>query len=314
MVLSLQHFALGVPSLKEGADFYQAFGLDMNEGHQDSLSFRAPGRPHDEIVLIETGKKRQFQYISFGADSGGLKRIKARLQERGIEQLDPPFDEAPNGLWLRDPDGALINVHEVKPAVLKADKQPLINHPGTNNRLNARGCPPFDAVAKPLRLGHMILFSPDVMRKAQFFCDVLEMKISDTIEGGYAAFLRTAADESDHHVVGILKSDGSGFHHASFEVASADHAAIAARTLLGKEDNGGGRHAWGPGRHGVGSNYFHYFRDPWNGMTEYFYDIDIITADYDWEPQDWTKKDGMFLWSSDGMPPSDFGKNYELDD
>jgi len=314
MVLSLQHFALGVPDLKAGADFYTAFGLDMSEGQNDTLHFRAEGRPHDEVILIETGQKRAFQYISFGADEAGIKRIKQKLIDRGIQELDKPFDAAPAGIWFRDPDGALVNVHKTIPAILQADTAPLINHPGINNRVNQRGCPPFDTVAKPLRLGHMILFSPDVMKKAKFYCDVLEMKISDTIEGGYAAFLRTAANPSDHHVMGIIKSEGPGFHHASFEVASSDHIAIAARNLLGSDNKGGGRHAWGPGRHGVGSNFFHYFRDPWNGMAEYFYDIDVIDADYDWETMDWTKKDGMFLWSSDGMPPKDFGHNYELDD
>lgn len=53
--------------------------------------------------------------------------------------------------------------------------------------------------------------------------------------------------------------------------------------------------AWGPGRHGVGSNYFHYFRDPWNGMAEYFHDMDYIPESFKWEAKEWTKKDGMFL-------------------
>lgn len=313
MVLTLQQFALGVPDLAPGADFYQAFGLNMRESGKDQLAFRSDGRPHDEVVLIETGDKRRLQYISFGADEAGLKRIQSNLEARGIEQLDPPNPDAPEGLWFRDLDGVLVNVQKVTPAQVKADTEPLINHPGIVNRINERGCPPFDTKGRPTRMGHMIVFSPDVMAKAKFYCDVLGMKISDTIEGGYAAFLRTAADPSDHHVMGILKSDDYGFHHASFEMASADHAAIGARTLLGTEDNGGGRHAWGPGRHGVGSNYFHYFRDPWNGMAEYFYDIDVISADHEWEAQDWTKKDGMFLWSNDGMPPSDFGRNYEID-
>jgi hypothetical protein len=84
---------------------------------------------------------------------------------------------------------------------------------------------------------------------------------------------------------------------------------VAATRLFSK----GYKHAWGPGRHGVGSNYFHYFRDPWDGMAEYFHDIDYIPEKAAWEPQDWTKKSGMFLWSADGPPPPDFGRNYELD-
>jgi hypothetical protein len=90
---------------------------------------------------------------------------------------------------------------------------------------------------------------------------------------------------------------------------SADHAAIGAKRLL--EANG--RQAWGPGRHGVGANYFHYFRDPWDGMAEYYWDMDFISGDKEWDVSDWTKKEGMFIWSADGMPPPDFGKNYEAE-
>ena len=306
MVLSLQHFALGVPDLKAGADFYTAFGLNMHEG-ADCLGFRCDGRDHDEVVLIETGQPRKFQYISFGSDHAGLARISKALQERGVAQLDPPLPDAPGGLWFRDPDGNSVNVHFANNNGASPEQVPAVNRPGVMSRINQRGCPPFDIAARPRKLGHMILFTTDVPRQYKFYVDVLGMQVSDLIADGFAAFLRASGD-SDHHVMGLLKSTAPGFHHASFEIGSIAEAEVAAARLLGA----GGKHAWGPGRHGVGSNYFHYFRDPWNGMAEYYFDIDYITADCDWEPQEWTKKDGMFLWSADGPPPQDFGQNYEI--
>jgi hypothetical protein len=42
---------------------------------------------------------------------------------------------------------------------------------------------------------------------------------------------------------------------------------------------------WGLGRHSLGSNLFHYTRDPWGSWIEYFTDIDHITED--WSPRDW---------------------------
>lgn len=305
MVLSLQHFALGVPDLKAGADFYTTFGLNMSEG-PDRLAFRCDSRDHDEVVLIETGKDREFQYIAFGADELGLGRVSKALQERGIVQLDPPFPDAPDGLWFRDPDGNFVNVHLADGAGAAAEPVPVINRPGVMERVNTRGCPPFDIPARPRKLGHMILFTTDVPRQSQFYVDVLGMHVTDRIADGYAAFMRTAGD-SDHHVLGLLQSTAPGFHHASFEMGSIDETEVAATRLFGN----GHKHAWGPGRHGVGSNYFHYFRDPWNGMAEYYFDIDYITQDAEWIAQEWTKKDGMFLWSADGPPPKDFGQNYE---
>ncbi|MEQ8936890.1 MAG: VOC family protein [Amphiplicatus sp.] len=78
MVLSLQHFALGVPDLKAGADFYTTFGLNMLAS-DNVLAFRCDNRPHDEVVLIETGKSRKFHHISFGTDAAGMARLEKNI-------------------------------------------------------------------------------------------------------------------------------------------------------------------------------------------------------------------------------------------
>ena len=305
MVLSLRHVALAIPDLTAGADFYTTFGMNMREG-DDLLAFHCDNRDHDEIVLLETGKPRKFHHISFATDAAGLTRIEDHLKARNIERLQPPYREADDGLWFHDADGNLVNVHKAPPAATAPEPEPAINRPGVVNRVNQRGCPPFDMDPRPRRLGHMILFSPDVARQTTFYMEVLGMRLSDRIVDGFAAFLRTDGD-SDHHVVALLHSTAPGFHHASFEMASIDETEVAAKRLYGK----GYKHAWGPGRHGVGPNYFHYFRAPWNGMVEYFFDIDHVPADCDWPVAEWTKPSGMFLWSADGPPPEDFGRNYE---
>lgn len=308
MIHSLRHFALTVPDLTAGADFYQAFGLNMAERAPGiALGFRSDGRDHDEVLIVETGRDRKFHHLSFGTDAVGLAGIEQRLKHAGIERLAPPAPDAPDGLWFHDVDGNLVNVTVAQKQVQAAEPIPRVNRPGVVARSGERGCPTRDAPARPRRLGHMILFTPDVTRMQRFYCQMLGMKVSDTIVDEYAAFLRLPGD-SDHHVLGLLKERGPGFHHASFEMGSIDEAELGAQRLFGK----GFRHAWGPGRHGVGSNYFHYFRDPWNGMCEYYFDIDFVPGDFEWPTTDWTKKDGMFLWSADGPPPPDFGRNYEL--
>lgn len=305
MISSLLHFALGVPDLKAGEEFYTAFGLNMIE-ENDRLAFRCDNRLHDEVVLIETGQDRKFQYISFGSDLAGLDRIKKVLDDRGIEQLDPPFKEGPVGLWFRDPDNNLVNVQLAEQSLVAAESVLEINRPGVNLRIDQRGCPSSTLTARPRKLGHMILFTPHVAQQQRFYNEVLGMQLSDTIVDEYGAFMRVAGG-SDHHVLGFLHSSAPGFHHASFEMGSIDEAEVSAMRIFQK----GHRHAWGPGRHAIGSNYFHYFRDPWNGMAEYYFDIDYISNDREWQPVDWTKKEGMFLWAADGPPPKDFGTNYE---
>jgi catechol 2,3-dioxygenase-like lactoylglutathione lyase family enzyme len=305
MIRSLQHLALGIPDLTPGAEFYTAFGMTMHEG-EDRLGFRCDGVDHDEIILVDTGRDRHVHHVAFGTDTTGLARIAQKLDDRNIVRLDPPYADAPDGVWFRDPDGNLVNVHIAEPSPRLAEPVPDINRPGVTARIGRRGCPTPDIAARPRRLGHIILFTPNVPRQMAFYCDVLGMRITDTIVDDYAGFMRTG-DDSDHHVVGLLNSPKPGFHHASFEMGSIDEAELGAKRLFGK----GYRHAWGPGRHAIGSNYFHYFRDPWNGLAEYFFDIDHIPAAFEWASEEWTKKDGMFLWSADGPPPPDFGKNYE---
>jgi catechol-2,3-dioxygenase len=307
MITSLQHIALGIPSMKTGTDFYEDFGLETVD-RPDHVAMRCFGRDQDQIVLIETGQDRKFHHASFGTTAPGLIAIQKKLEDRGIALLDPPFAGAADGIWFRDPEGILVNVQVAEAAPFRTDtQQAAINRPGLNTRLAQKGCPPFDIKPKPRRMGHFILFVRDVFAQSAFYCEVLGFQLSDRITDGYAAFMRTAGS-SDHHVLAMLKSDGTGFHHASFEMGDIDEAEVAAASFLSK----GHKHAWGPGRHGVGSNYFHYFRDPWNGMAEYFCDIDFIPGEAEWEPMEWTKKDGMFLWSADGPPPPDFGRNYEL--
>lgn len=307
MIRSLQYFALGVPKLEPGCDFYSTFGLETID-RPDHVAFRCHDRAQDQIVLVETGRDRKLHHLSFGTDGAGLAKIAANLQRHGIDRLDPPYGGAPDGLWFHDGDGNLINIQIADAQPIPAEPLRASNGPGRVGRLGQRGCPERNHPVRPRRLGHLIIFARDVPAQARFYCDVLGMRVSDTIQGGYAAFLRTAGT-SDHHVLGLISSATPGFHHASFEMGSIDEAELGAMRLFHK----GYRHAWGPGRHGVGSNYFHYFRDPWNGLAEYFFDIDVIPDDFPWEAKDWTKKDGMFLWSADGMPPSDFSQNYEAE-
>ena len=74
-------------------------------------------------------------------------------------------------------------------------------------------------------------------------------------------------------------------------------------------DAQGYTHGWGVGRHVLGSNYFHYVRDPWGSFAEYSYDIDFIPADVDWPAADHPPEDSFYVW---GPPvPDDFVINHE---
>ena len=71
----------------------------------------------------------------------------------------------------------------------------------------------------------------------------------------------------------------------------------------------GYRDGWGLGRHVIGSNFFHYIRDPWNTMAEYFCDIDHIPEDAEWDVRNWPEEDLLYLWGP--RTPADFAHNFE---
>jgi catechol-2,3-dioxygenase len=302
VIRSLQHLALSLPRIEDAQQFYRAFGLDVGE-RDGGLVARCEGRAQDQVVVRE-GATRGLAYLSFGTRPADLAPTKARLEARGVQLLDPPFAGAPDGLWFRDPDHNLVHLGVEQPAPVRAAVPVAINTSSALQRSSARGCLPFGLSPQPLRLGHVILFTPSPARQAAFYQEALGMKLSDRVGDDMVMFLRGASD-GDHHLVGFLRETTPGLHHASFEMDSVDHIELAARRVY----EGGYKHVWGTGRHCVGSNMFHYFRDPWGTLAEYFYDIDYIPEGSSWEAKNWSKEQGLFLWSNDGPPPADFPKN-----
>jgi catechol 2,3-dioxygenase-like lactoylglutathione lyase family enzyme len=302
MIRSLHHVGIAVPDLEVGRSFYETFGLEAIP-QSDRLTMRCVGRAQDQVVLLEAPQKR-LHHLSFGTSAAELPVMRARLEAAGTQMVEPPYDDGSDGIWFHDPDGTLVNLRIAESAPIQPGPVPLVNSPGSYSRFAQAGCPSKDLKAMPRKLGHLIKFTTDVNRSLDFYTRHLGMKLTDR-SGNFVAFLR-CGNGGDHHVLGLLQSEKPGLHHLSFEVGSIDELGMGAKQMI----DAGYRHVWGLGRHIGGSNFFQYFRDPWNSMAEYYWDIDIIPDGAHWEPIDVPPKDIMFLWAPTA-PPEDFGKNYE---
>ncbi|MBT4425450.1 MAG: metapyrocatechase [Rhodospirillaceae bacterium] len=300
-VQSLQHYCLAVPDPALGVKFYEDFGLE-GKARSDHVALRCAGRDQDQVLLVE-GSRRQLHHLCFATPAGELAALQQALEADGSELLDPPAAAAADGLWFHDPEGVLINVRAGEAAPWAEAPEWHINSPGHYTRQGERGYPPRDLVIKPRRLGHVLTFTTDFQRQVDFYTRVLGLRLSDQSEG-MVAFLHCQGG-SDHHVLAFLAGDRPGFHHASFEVANIDEVGLGGRQMIAK----GYRDGWGFGRHVIGSNFFHYIRDPWNGLAEYFCDIDHIPADMDWEAKNWPLEDSLYVWGPD--VPADFPINFE---
>ena len=303
-IRNLQHFALTVPDVAAGVKFYADFGLDARE-ERGRTALRCQGREQDQVILIE-GTQKRMHHVAFGTRAMELEELKRRLAQNGTDLLDAPKEAPGEGIWFRDPDGLLVNVLTAEAAPWRTAGEWKINSPGCLNRAGIPGCPKRDIPVRPTRLGHVLRFTPQLDAMVDFYTRVVGLKLSDRAQD-IVAFLHTHGG-SDHHVLAFVRSDRPGFHHASFEVANVDEIGMGACRMLDK----GYRDGWGLGRHVIGSNFFHYIRDPWNSMAEYFCDIDYIPADMDWKPTNYSAEDSLYVWGP--KLPESFAVNFEASD
>ena len=134
---------------------------------------------------------------------------------------------------------------------------------------------------------------------------MLGLRLSDE-SGGLVAFMH-GIHGSDHHMVAFAKSEAPGLHHCSWDVASIQDIGLGAMHMA---DSGYSK-GWGLGRHVLGSNYFHYVRDPWGSYSEYSCDIDYIPVETDWHSASHPIENSFYLLGTE--TPTDFAFNHEAD-
>ena len=299
-VHSLDHFAMAVPDLEEARRYYSAFGLDVRERGQ-GLDLHTFDHPHRWGVLTE-GPRKALRYLSFGIFADDVERFAGHLDACGVQRLDPPPGVDSNGFWFHDPDGSLVEL-KVAEKSSPNTKSPAVLDSVPANR---RGAPVRGQgmLVKPRRMAHALMFARDVPHMLAFYTRVLGLRLSDEA-GGVIAFLH-GVHGSDHHMIAFAKSEGPGFHHCSWDVGAINEIGVGAAQMADKGYSAG----WGLGRHVLGSNYFHYVRDPWGSYCEYSCDIDYVSADQDWNGESHGVENSLYLWGPE--VPVDFAFNHEV--
>ncbi len=296
---SMDNFNMFVPDLKKAQEFYTAFGLDVRE-EGNLLGLYTFGHGHRWGSLTE-GPSKKMSFLSFGVFEDDLQMFRGHVEGQGVKLIDPPPGFESNGFWFRDHDGNLIELR-VAEKTSPSQKSETSNISVAANQAAA----PLRSKAEtvhPRRLAHILIFTRDVDRAIIFYTSVLGLRLSDR-SGDGIAFLH-GVHGSDHHLVAFAKSDAPGLHHLSWDVGSINEVGLGAMQMADK----GFSRGWGLGRHVLGSNYFHYVRDPWGSYSEYSSDIDYVSADHDWQAGDHAPEDAFYIWGP--TPPSDFTTNYE---
>ncbi len=303
-VHSVHQFVFSVPDLAEAQRFYSAFGLDVRV-HHAQLDLYSFGHPHRWATIVHTPGPKQLQFVSYGVFAEDEQVLRQQVRQAGLECEPHPLHRVADagGFWLRDPDGVatqIVVADKVSPSE-KTRPAPTQAVPLGKGAAPSRSTAPM---IRPRYLSHILRYSPDVPRMTGFCEAVLGLRLSDR-SGDGIAFIHTPHG-SDHHLVAFAKSHAAGLHHSSWDVASFDEVGQGAEQM---REAGWGQ-GWGVGRHVLGSNHFHYVRDPWGSYAEYSSGIDFVPSDLDWPAADHPPADSFYVWGP--APPVDFVTNYEV--
>jgi catechol 2,3-dioxygenase len=303
-VLGMLSFTLEVPDIEEGVRFYSDAGL-ISAVEGDVARLRCEGQERASITLLGGFASKRLHHVALRAEDLGA--IAERVPRFGGRLVTAPEGFPNSGLWVEDPHGMLLHLVEL-PCDPPLEGGPAfeINAPGRILRKRRSAMLPTGAygAVHPLRLGHVLVFSPDVPVSVRFVTEALGMGLADRSQDVIA--FCCARKDSEHHVLAFAKSPGVGFHHASFQVNDPDEVGRGGRALAGKMGKGD----WGFGRHTVGSNFFHYIQDPWGSWFEYYSDMDYIDDYALWTPTNYALEDSLANWGP--AVPGDFVHNYEV--
>jgi len=259
---------VGLPDVAGASAFYRDFGLTET----------TPGRfatlhGGEQLELVSAPRRRLVRIVLGVDDPDDLGRIAARLAKQDVAAKP----EA-GLLRLIEPATKLAVELRATPRLVQAAEPALAqNGPGRRVRVDERSSAVGAREAvRPRKLGHVVIGSPDAALTRRFFVDGIGFQVSDEAAAIQAAFMRCS---TDHHNLLVQPAPIAFLHHTAWEVGDVDEIGHgAARLLTGHPE----RHVWGLGRHGIGSNFFWYLRDPAGNFVEYYSDLDVIEDDQAW--------------------------------
>lgn len=265
------------PHLPVMRKFLEDFGLKCMEQDGKLYARGTDGSPFAHVT--EEGVKG-FVGLGFRASSRADLELLAKHEGVSVEAADTPGGGYV--VHLTDPDGLAVDVvaEQAFDAAEPYPPETPFNSLGVRRRFSepVRIDP---APSHVRRLGHAMIMVGDYVKTSAWYMELLGLIPSDQVEveGNIpiGAFMRVNKGDipTDHHTLAMVTGpDGVGFGHAAFEVDGFDdlmkgHSYMKERDYV---------HAWGIGRHKLGSQIFDYWNDPWGHELEHWTDGDLYTA------------------------------------
>ncbi|MET9491108.1 VOC family protein [Nocardia sp. NPDC006630] len=266
---TVSHIGFSVPDVEATAAFYgRVLGLVVQEQLANGGLRLGWGAGHHVIELVP-GEKSLHHYGFEVRDLDGVEGIAKRLTAAGhhVETLDAAYLDAAVGVGVgivvADPHGTPVHFHTA------------VQRQGENAA---------DTGRRPIKYQHITLATDDVVPVVQFFVDVIGFRISDQLEDGRFAWLRS---DRDHHTLAVVNvGRGGDIDHYSYDLAEWEDFKSWCDRLTDENVDV----SWGPGRHGPGNNLFIFFDDPvgnhieLSAEMEKFHDDRVTYVPRRWKP------------------------------
>jgi len=276
---SLAYLKFERPDLAEAERFLVDFGLAVAFRSEDEIYFRSTDR---DPYCYHVVRGEQARFIGFGLTVVSQSDLVKLTHVTGASQIEPLAFGGGECVRLSDPAGFTVEAVWGRSLVepLSHRSALAMNQGDPYVRVNATQRP----IVKPsevLRLGHVVLEIADFQETCAWYTEHFGFIPSDVQvlpDGSPAvAFLRLNRGDIpvDHHTLALAQGFMSCYSHSAFELIDADAVGMGQRVLRER----GWKHAWGIGRHILGSQIFDYWEDPWGDKHEHYCDGDVFTAE-----------------------------------
>jgi catechol-2,3-dioxygenase len=242
MVDDVRSVAFGVPDPKATAKFFaEIWGLSK-AGEADGVTYLRGTGPYHHIVSLQRRPKTEILELALTSpDRSSVDAAYMALRSQGIDASRPAaFSNAAGGGYgflFTDPDGRRVRV------VCEG----------------ARHTDTAEAIDCPIRIGHVVLTTPDFKRTGEFYCDVLGFQAQMR---PIAAFMKC---NDDHHNIAFFGGETSRLDHVAFLMPEVDSVVRGVTRMKGN----GFHMGWGVGQHGDGADVYAYFCGPDGLCIEY---------------------------------------------
>ena len=276
----LAYLLFELPDLNRAETFLVDFGLTVAHREADALYLRG-ARTEPFCYCARRGDQPRF--VGFGLEVSAADDLQKLAALAGASSIHTaPHPGGGQCVRLRDPSGFIVEaVSDQTPVAPRPHRAPLdLNYALQTPRVNATQRPPL-AAPEVLKLGHVVLEVADFQATCGWYTQHFGFIPSDVQvfpDGSPGVvFMRLDLGDTpaDHHTMAMAQGIMPAYSHSAYELVDADAVGVGQRVLRER----GWKHAWGIGRHILGSQIFDYWQDPWGFKLEHYCDGDVFTAD-----------------------------------